>query len=892
MDRRPGSGPAQDDRGGSRPPGGDRDLEVAASFVEGLGAFVWEADAATFRFTYVSPEAERILGYPRSRWLEEPGFWVRHLHPADREEAVERCRRATDEGRDHVLEYRMIAADGREVWLRDLVQVVRDAAGRTRLRGLMIDVTASRRTEERYRSIFENAVEGIFATTLDGRYLLANPALARMAGYGSPEELVREVTDVASVYVDPDARRRLIRAVDERGAVMGFEAEARRRDGSPLRVSENVWAVRDAHGRLVGLEGTVLDVTERKRMEEELRRSEARYRLLFERNPQPMWVVDVESLRLVAANDAALRLYGYARGEFIGASIEAILRPEDVPQVLARLRSARPAVHRVGRRVHRRKDGTPLPVDIVSFAVEFDGRPARLVLATDATELARAEEERRRAEERFRTLVEHLPGIVYIDEPDPARGGLARPVYVSPQVEAILGYAPAELLADPDLWLRVVHPEDRERVEAEDLRTESEGTRFDVEYRALARDGRVVWFHDVAVPLEEPGGGRRWMGVMLDVSARKRAEEELAAREAHLRLLLAEVPAVLWSVDRELRFTSSEGGGLAALGLRPGEVVGRTLAEYFGTDDPDSPAIAAHRRALEGEPVDYELVWAGRTYHSHVEPLRGADGTVRGAVGVAIDLTDRKAAEEELRRSYELLRRTDEQRRELMARLVRAQEEERRRIAADVHDDAVQKMTAVGLRLEALARRIEDPEGRELLARLQGTVTAAIGRLRSLLFELRPPALDRAGLADALREHLAQLRDESGISVDLEDRAAGPLPEELKVTAYRIAQEALANVRKHARAGSVRVVLDRRDGGLLVRVADDGVGFVPDAAQAAEPGHLGLEAMRERAEQAGGWLQVRSRPGAGTTVEAWLPLAGEGREGLPEPTLRRGSPAA
>ncbi len=739
------------------------EIVPALDLLQGLDAIVWEADPRTFRFRFVSDRAEAILGYPVARWLEEPDFWVAHLHPEDRERTVAACRAATEAGRDHALEYRMVAADGRAVWLQDLVRVVTDGAGRP-----------------------------------------------------------------------------------------------------------------------VALRGVMVDVTDRRRAEEELRRSEERYRLLFEGSPQPMWIYDTGSLRFLAVNDAAVRLYGYAREEFLAMTIEGIRTPEDVPRVRELVRGPRPAVHRVGRRVHRRKDGTPLPVDVVSFAVDFDGRPARLVLATDATEIARAEEERRlaeeerrRAEERFRALVEHLPAIVYIDEPDPGRGGLARPVYVSPQVETILGYSPEEWLSDPDLWLRVMHPADRERVREEDRRTEETGEPFDVEYRALTREGRTVWFHDVAVPLEEAGERRRWMGVMLDVTARKAAEEELTERDAHLRLLLEEVPAVIWSVDPELRFTSSTGGGLSALGLRPGEVVGTTLEEFFGTDDPAFPAIAAHRRALAGEPVDYELVWAGRSYHSHVEPLRGADGTVRGAVGVAIDLTDRNAAEEELRRSYELLRRTDAQRRELMARLVRAQEEERRRIAADIHDDAVQKMTAVGLRLEALARRVQGEEARELLARLQATVGTTIGRLRTLLFELRPPALDRAGLADALREHLAQLRDEAGLSVHLEDRAPGPLPEEIKITAYRIAQEALANVRKHAAARSVRVVLDALDGGLLVRVADDGAGFRPAEPSVAGPGHLGLESMRERAEQAGGWLQVRSRPGAGTTVEAWLPLTGD-----------------
>src|SRR3990170_3600992 len=120
-----------------------------------------------------------------------------------------------------------------------------------------------------------------------------------------------------------------------------------------------------------------------------------------------------------------------------------------------------------------------------------------------------------------------------------------------------------------------------------------------------------------------------------------RQREELRKSEAHLRVIVERMPGVVWTTDEELRFTSSLGAGLAGLGLRPNQAVGLTLHEYFSTDDDEFPPIAAHRRALTGEVRTYELEWADRAFHSHIEPLRDGEGRVVGTIGVALDITDR-----------------------------------------------------------------------------------------------------------------------------------------------------------------------------------------------------------------------------------------------------------
>ena len=238
--------------------------------------------------------------------------------------------------------------------------------------------------------------------------------------------------------------------------------------------------------------------------------------------------------------------------------------------------------------------------------------------------------------------------------------------------------------------------------------------------------------------------------------------------------------------------------------------------------------------------------------------------------GIMLDITAEKQAEEKLRWSLEVLRRTIQQRRELAQKVETAQEEERRQIAADIHDDPIQVMSAVDLRLAMLA---EQPESitDAALGELQSTVRQSIERLRSLVFELHPAALDREGLVVAIDQYLAQTAKEIGWGYRVTDELTHEPDPDLRVSLYRIVQEAVANARKHADARQVSVRVTTAEGGVVVLVADDGTGFDTDVVDTPEPGHLGLTTMIERAELVGGWCRVSSVANGGTTVECWLP---------------------
>ncbi len=246
------------------------------------------------------------------------------------------------------------------------------------------------RSEERYRALFDAVPVGLYRTASDRRIANANPAMAQMLGFDSVEALIG--SDAVELYVEPEVRREWVRRLETEGLVQAFEAQLRRRDGSALWALESARATLDDDGRILHIEGTVQDITERKQAELRLRDSEAQYRLLFDANPHPMWVIDPETIRFLAANDAAVRSYGFSRAEFLSMPATDIRPPEDVAQMSARIRAsaATEGVVSVGESRHRRKDGTLFDVHVTSSRLTFDGRPAVLAMAIDVTERNRA----------------------------------------------------------------------------------------------------------------------------------------------------------------------------------------------------------------------------------------------------------------------------------------------------------------------------------------------------------------------------------------------------------------------------------------------------------------------------------------------------------------------
>ncbi len=253
-------------------------------------------------------------------------------------------------------------------------------------------------SEKKYRDIVDLSPIGIWQALRDGTIVTANAAFAEILGYADAQEVIG--LDMArDVFADPAERERLIARYAEAGRVTKLEVRMRRKDGTPIWVEGASYAVKNASGAIVQIESFLQDISARRAAEDALRASEERYRLLFDGNPLPMLVYDLDSLRFLAVNDAAVRLYGYERAELLRLTV-ADLAPHDetFERFLATRYDPRPAVLHVGRRRQIRKDRALVDIELTSLAIGFEGRAARMMVARDITDLLALQESVRRSE--------------------------------------------------------------------------------------------------------------------------------------------------------------------------------------------------------------------------------------------------------------------------------------------------------------------------------------------------------------------------------------------------------------------------------------------------------------------------------------------------------------
>lgn len=260
-------------------------------------------------------------------------------------------------------------------------------------------------------------------------------------------------------------------------------------------------------------------------------------------------------------------------------------------------------------------------------------------------------------------------------------------------------------------------------------------------------------------------------------------------------------------------------------------------------------------------------------------------------VMVVAQVTETTVDEEERTRNLGQVRSVEQQRRELLARLLTVQDEERRRIAVDVHDDLIQEIAALMFWAEMLVRRRPELKGDESFLALERGLAGSMSRLRHLIFELHPYTLESEGLEVTLMAHIEALGGLPEAPVyDLHSKLTREPSPEMRATFYRIAREAIANARRHSEATHVHVTLEEEQGGFLLQIEDDGIGFRAEAKNNVPPGHLGLRSMCERAELVGGWCRFESVPGEGTRVVSWLPddgpTKGDGSVGPSPSSLR------
>jgi PAS domain S-box-containing protein len=603
------------------------------------------------------------------------------------------------------------------------------------------------------------------------------------------------------------------------------------------------------------------------RITKTLRESEDRFRLIAENASDLISVFDTQGKR-VYANPAYGKLFGDAQA-VLGTDIAAQIHPDDQERVRESFRET----VRDGRTRHSVfrflvTGGEERFIESHRSAVlDAQGRVEFVVaVARDVTE-------RRRTDEALRARDMQLQEAQVLANVGSWEWDLRSNTRAwSTQLSRIFGLRPGQLPSAFDGFYPLVHPEDRERTAAlarEALRT---GKGYEDQFRIVRPDGAVRTLHNQArVDRDESGKAVRVIGVCQDITERKVAEEQVHVSQERFRMMVENVrDYAIYILDMKGFVTSWNLGAERICGYYADEIIGKHYSRFFLPDHAarGDPGIQLQFASIQGryESEGFRVRKNGTRYWAHVilSPLLDETGKRRGFSEIVHDITERKRAEEDLHSYAERLKTTSR-------RLVEVQESERRALATELHDRVGQNLTALGINLSIIAGGLPARAKPELAARLEdcnSLVEGTVDAMRDVMAELRPHALDDYGLPAALRSLATGFSRRTGIQVAFEKEGRGAdLPKPVDLAMFRIAQEALNNVAKHANAQHVEIAIRRKNGSALLTVSDDGVGFDPQHVDGprADAG-WGLLIMRERAEAVGARFTLKAGPNNGVQV--------------------------
>jgi PAS domain S-box-containing protein len=600
--------------------------------------------------------------------------------------------------------------------------------------------------------------------------------------------------------------------------------------------------------------------------------SEAKFRALWQSTPSGIFIFQEETIAY--ANPAASVITGYSCEELVSMSFADIVHPDFRALVASELQAPGPGEPLAFRDEVKiiTKTGEERWVDSIKRSFELEGKLAVACIVSDITARKRAELALRKSERLLREAEEL--GQIGTWEHDLLTGG----IFSTAENDRRYFGADRGKSALFEDYANAVHPEDRESWLARRAHLLTEGGPREIEFRVVWPDASIhVLIGRATVVRDASGKAVRIYGTNFDITERKRAEQAASQSQELLQLVLATLPVGVSVVDRQgdIILTNAAtkhiwGGGPIRRGS---ERWAQPLGVWHESGKRIAPTEWAGARALTdgqtslNELIDIETYDSQhKTIQQSAAPIRNAEGQIVGAVIVNEDVTERVRAQTALGESAKRLK-------HLSRRLLKVQEEERRHLSRELHDEFGQLLASITLHLHA-AKGVTGARAQSNLDESIALLQRAGAQVRSLALELRPTMLETGGLESALRWLAQQHQQRTGIVTEVVGHVTD-VSGDLAIACFRVVQEALTNVVRHARAQHVWIELNQHEGSVELVVRDDGAGFdvTRTIERAASGGNLGLLGMRERVEILGGSLEIDSQSGEGTRIRILLPLS-------------------
>jgi PAS domain S-box-containing protein len=817
--------------------------------------------------------AEAMFGWHAEEILEHPAPFL----SSDKREESDRIWAALlREGSLSGAEFRHTRQDGSPIDLAIWATLLKDPQGSlTGTLGFLADVTerkraveALRASEQRFRALYEQAPLGIaILDSFSGQFQQVNGKYCEITGYSKEDMLAltfQTITHPDDLEADVNNMAHLLS-----GQIDSFRMEKRyiRKDGSTVWVNLTcvpLWL--DATDRRLHI-AMVENISDRKEAAEALQTSEQRLKSIIQTSPECIKLIAADGT-LLEINPAGLAMIEAEKPEdVIAKSIYPIVAPayresfRTMNEEVCRGNKAFLQFEIVGLRGTRRW----METHAVPLHHPADGRVILLAVTRNITERKQAEQELRMVRERLQHLMASSPAVIYSAKISGDYGA----TYVSENILEQLGYEPQEFLDDPGFWVAHIHPDDKSRVLANLSSLFREGHQIGEyldEYRFLHKDGTYRWMHDRATLGRDPDGNPlEIIGSWIDITERKLAEQTLQENETRFRQIAETIEEVVWSADPAI-------GRMLYISPAYERVWGRTCANLY--EHPKSFIDAIHPDDRARVLADLTVQQEGLPF-AHEYRIVRPDGVIRWVwdrgfpifdreteqlthyVGVALDITERKLAEDALRLSEEELRKAFE---------------ERERLSQDLHDNLLQSLYAVGMGLDLTKQRIKQtsPFNAKRLESSVAQLNAVIREVRSFIPRMYAPTINTKNVAESLRALVGSFVSTGAgdIAIALNDQAALQLSPEQSTHVLAIAKEALSNSVRHTKANNRSLSLAFHRGQVRLEVADDGDGF-----QLRESGKLGMgiRNMRSRAAKLNARFSIRTSQGNGTRLSLTLP---------------------
>lgn len=493
-----------------------------------------------------------LFGFERKSETENFDMTELYKNPADRERIIHMIKKQR-KVENHEVEF--VSKNGKTIHaIINAIGIFGQGDLLEKIRGYVVDLSEQKNIEKelvKFKLGIERSSEAIFITDVEGHLVFINPAFEQLYGYSFEECVGKTPRILKSGIYDDEVYKVFWDTLLSKNAVTG-EIVNQAKSGSLLTIDGYNTSIIDSKGEVYGYIGIHRDITERKKTEDELRRSEEKYRLLFDNNPQPMWIYDLETLAFQEVNQAAVNHYGYSREEFLSMTLKDIRPVEDIPALLEDIENTRSEFNTAGEWRHLKKNGEIIDVEIISHSLSFNDRKARHILINDITERKRAENEIL----KLSRAVEQSPTSIIITD----LGGKIE--YINPKTLEVTGYTKEELIGENP---RIFNSGEKQKEDYQQLwsallsRKEWTG-----EFHNKKKNGELYWESASISPIiNEKHEVINFVAVKEDITEKKRLEDtqellleisQLATKHVTLTSFLAEVHQKLKKIVRADNF--------------------------------------------------------------------------------------------------------------------------------------------------------------------------------------------------------------------------------------------------------------------------------------------------------------------------------------------------